>query len=118
MARPPPSAPSARTIRSSASAPTTARMADQPSPGPRQTQPPARVSLARLPTPLERSPRLGPRLGVSLWWKRDDLTGVELSGNKVRKLEFLLADAEARGADTLITCGGIQSNHCRATALA
>ncbi|CAI7773198.1 unnamed protein product, partial [Closterium sp. NIES-53] len=49
---------------------------------------------------------------------RDDLSGMELSGNKVRKLEFLLADALAKGADTLITIGGIQSNHCRATAVA
>ena len=79
---------------------------------------PPRVMLARLPTPLEPSRVVGARLGVPLWWKRDDLTGAELSGNKVRKLEFLLADAEAAGADTVITCGGEQSNHCRATALA
>jgi D-cysteine desulfhydrase len=79
---------------------------------------PPRVMLARLPTPLEASRVLGARLGIELWWKRDDLTGAELSGNKVRKLEFLLADAEAAGADTVITCGGEQSNHCRATALA
>ncbi|RMH41150.1 MAG: D-cysteine desulfhydrase family protein [Deltaproteobacteria bacterium] len=79
---------------------------------------PPRVRLANLPTPLERLDRLGDRLGVELYVKRDDLTGAELSGNKVRKLEFLLADAEAAGADTLITCGGEQSNHCRATALA
>jgi len=79
---------------------------------------PPRVSLARLPTPLERSRRIGPALGVNLYWKRDDLTGIELSGNKIRKLEFLFADAEAAGADTVITCGGEQSNHCRATALA
>jgi D-cysteine desulfhydrase len=78
---------------------------------------PPRVMLARLPTPLEPSRVLGARLGVPLWWKRDDLTGAELSGNKVRKLEFLLADAEAAGADVVITCGGEQSNHCRATAL-
>jgi D-cysteine desulfhydrase len=50
--------------------------------------------------------------------KRDDLTGSVLSGNKIRKLEFILADARAKGADTVITCGGLQSNHCRATALA
>jgi D-cysteine desulfhydrase len=79
---------------------------------------PPRVSLARLPTPLERSRRIGAALNVNLYWKRDDLTGIELSGNKIRKLEFLFADAEARGADTVITCGGEQSNHCRATALA
>ena len=57
-------------------------------------------------------------LGVDLWVKRDDLTGTELTGNKVRKLEFLLADAIGHGADTVITCGGEQSNHCRTTALA
>jgi D-cysteine desulfhydrase len=79
---------------------------------------PPRVPLARVPTPLEPSRRLGAELGVSLFWKRDDLTGVALSGNKIRKLEFLFADAEAGGADTVITCGGEQSNHCRATALA
>ncbi len=79
---------------------------------------PPRVPLARLPTPLEPSPRLGARLGVELLYKRDDLTGLELSGNKARKLEFLVADAEARGADVLVTCGGVQSNHCRATAFA
>ncbi|ACY17751.1 D-cysteine desulfhydrase family protein [Haliangium ochraceum] len=79
---------------------------------------PARRSLARLPTPLEPLPATGAMLGVDLWIKRDDLTGVEMTGNKVRKLEFLLADALAKGADTLITCGGEQSNHCRATAFA
>ncbi len=79
---------------------------------------PPRVPLARLPTPLEPSPRLGAALGLELLYKRDDLTGLELSGNKARKLEFLVADAEAAGADTLVTCGGVQSNHCRATAFA
>ncbi|KAL2896894.1 putative D-cysteine desulfhydrase 1 mitochondrial, partial [Bienertia sinuspersici] len=49
---------------------------------------------------------------------RDDLSGMQLSGNKVRKLEFLMADAVAQGADCIITIGGIQSNHCRATAVA
>jgi D-cysteine desulfhydrase len=79
---------------------------------------PPRVPLARLPTPLEPSPRLGASLGIELLYKRDDLTGLELSGNKARKLEFLVADAEAQGADVLVTCGGVQSNHCRATAFA
>jgi D-cysteine desulfhydrase len=79
---------------------------------------PERIALAQLPTPLQRLDRLGAALGVELWVKRDDLTGVELSGNKVRKLEFLLAEALAQGADTVVTCGGAQSNHCRATALA
>lgn len=53
-----------------------------------------------------------------IWIKRDDLTGFELGGNKVRKLEFLLADAVHQKADVIITCGGVQSNHCRATAFA
>ncbi|HET8538311.1 MAG TPA: D-cysteine desulfhydrase family protein [Anaeromyxobacter sp.] len=79
---------------------------------------PPRVPLARLPTPLEPSPRLGAELGVELLYKRDDLTGLELSGNKARKLELLVADAERQGADTLVTCGGVQSNHCRTTAFA
>ncbi len=79
---------------------------------------PDRVRLARTPTPLEKLSRMSESLGMELWVKRDDLTGAELSGNKVRKLEFLLADALAQGADTVITCGGEQSNHCRATALA
>ena len=81
-----------------------------------------RVHLAQLPTPLQAAPRLLPALlgteGPALYIKRDDLTGVELTGNKVRKLELLLADAQRQGADTVLTCGGVQSNHCRATALA
>lgn len=76
------------------------------------------VPLARLPTPLERLDRASAAFGVELWCKRDDLTGVGLTGNKVRKLEWLLGDAVARGADTVITTGGIQSNHARATAVA
>lgn len=74
------------------------------------------LDLARLPTPLERLPRTSERLGVDVWVKRDDLTGLALSGNKVRKLAWLLADARARGATVVITTGGLQSNHCRATA--
>lgn len=81
-------------------------------------QPPVRVPLARLPTPLERLDRLGRELGLDLWVKRDDLTGTPLSGNKVRKLEFLAAMALQRQADTLITCGAVGSNHARATAVA
>ncbi|KAJ7384339.1 hypothetical protein OS493_022452 [Desmophyllum pertusum] len=54
----------------------------------------------------------------SLFIKRDDLTGSTLSGNKIRKLEFLLADALDKKCDTILTCGGIQSNHCRSTAVA
>jgi len=80
---------------------------------------PPRRPLALLPTPLERADRLSAAWGgPHIWIKRDDLTGFELSGNKVRKLEFHFAAAEAAGADTVITCGAIQSNHSRATALA
>jgi D-cysteine desulfhydrase len=79
---------------------------------------PDRIDLARTPTPLEYLERTSAELGVELYLKRDDLTGAELSGNKVRKLEYLLHDAVAEGADSIVTCGGEQSNHCRATALA
>lgn len=81
---------------------------------------PARIDLARTPTPLERLERFEKAHGLEgeLWVKRDDLTGVGLSGNKVRKLEFLLAAARAKGATAVVTCGGVQSNHARATALA
>lgn len=79
---------------------------------------PDSVALALRPTPLQRL-RYAPEgsTDVRLWCKRDDLTGSVLSGNKVRKLEYILADALQQGADTLVTCGGLQSNHCRATAL-
>ncbi|KAG6495157.1 hypothetical protein ZIOFF_042948 [Zingiber officinale] len=75
-------------------------------------------SLGHLPTPIHRwnLPHLSD--GVEVWIKRDDLSGMQLSGNKVRKLEFLMADAIENGADCVITVGGIQSNHCRATAVA
>ena len=74
--------------------------------------------LAQLPTPLERMDRLSAHWGgPTIWMKRDDLTGFGLSGNKVRKLEFHLAAALEAGADTVVTCGAAQSNHCRATAL-
>ncbi len=79
---------------------------------------PARIELAQTPTPLIYCERMSEFLGVELWVKRDDMTGIEFSGNKIRKLEFLLADAIAGGADVVITGGGEQSNHCRATALA
>ncbi len=79
---------------------------------------PPRLSLARLPTPLQPLDRLSERLGgPRIWVKRDDLTDCAISGNKIRKLEFTLARALDQGCDTLITCGGVQSNHCRATAL-
>ncbi len=73
-----------------------------------------RVDLAYAPTPLLRLERLSEELGVELWLKRDDLTGLLESGNKIRKLEFLVGEALAQGADTLITCGTLQSNCCRA----
>lgn len=76
-----------------------------------------RVRLASLPTPLEPLTRLSRALGgPELWIKRDDLTGLATGGNKARKLEFLVADAIEKGADTLITTGGPQSNHARQTA--
>jgi D-cysteine desulfhydrase len=80
---------------------------------------PPSIMLANLPTPIERMrpPIEYPAL-PNIYIKRDDLTGVALSGNKVRKLEFSMAEAAARDARTIITCGGIQSNHARATAVA
>ncbi|MGI6226799.1 MAG: D-cysteine desulfhydrase [Peptococcales bacterium] len=67
-------------------------------------------------TPLEKLSRLSEYLGgPNIYMKRDDLLGLTLGGNKTRKLEFLVADALAKGADTLITCGAVQSNHCRLT---
>lgn len=78
-----------------------------------------RLRLATLPTPVQPMPRLGARLGgAQLWVKRDDLTGLGLGGNKVRKLELLTAEARAHGAETLVTMGAVQSNHCRQTAAA
>lgn len=77
---------------------------------------PSRGSWARLPTPVQKLPKLSEELGKDIWVKRDDQTGFELSGNKIRKLEFFARDALSQGATCLITCGGIQSNHCRATA--
>ena len=98
----------------------------------------ARYPLAFLPTPLQPLPRLSKQLSdegskvaragtdrgtdgsgiVNLWIKRDDQTGLAGGGNKTRKLEFLIADALAQGADTILTAGAVQSNHCRQTAAA
>ncbi|MBI2467267.1 MAG: D-cysteine desulfhydrase family protein [Candidatus Rokubacteria bacterium] len=78
---------------------------------------PDRVPFIHAPTPIEPLPRLSAELGVELSVKRDDLTGFAESGNKVRKLEFLVRDALDHGADTLITVGALQSNCCRATAV-
>lgn len=83
-----------------------------------------KMNLAQFPrrrytegkTPLEKLSRLTEHLGgPNIYMKRDDLLGLTLGGNKTRKLEFLVADALAKGADTLITCGAVQSNHCRLT---
>jgi D-cysteine desulfhydrase len=78
-----------------------------------------RFPLTQLPTPLEKLERLSRELGgPELLIKRDDLTGLALGGNKTRKLEFLVGDALEQGADTLVTLGAAQSNHCRQTAAA
>ncbi len=78
-----------------------------------------RINFAHLPTPIEEMPRLSKMLGgPRLFVKRDDQTGLAFGGNKTRKLEFLIAEAKEQGADTLISAGAIQSNHCRQTAAA
>ena len=78
-----------------------------------------RIRFAHLPTAIEAMPRLSKTLGgPRLLVKRDDQTGLAFGGNKTRKLEFLVAEAQAAGADTLITAGALQSNHCRQTAAA
>ncbi|MBM3516976.1 MAG: D-cysteine desulfhydrase [Alphaproteobacteria bacterium] len=78
-----------------------------------------RAPLAHLPTPFEFMPRLTRHLGgPRLYIKRDDCTGLATGGNKTRKLEYLIGDALAKGADTLITAGAVQSNHTRQTAAA
>ncbi len=78
-----------------------------------------RLRFAHLPTAVEALPRMSAELGgVRLLVKRDDQTGLGMGGNKTRKLEFLLAEAQANGARTLITAGAAQSNHCRQTAAA
>lgn len=77
-----------------------------------------KISLANSPTPIEKIQFMETDLPVDLYFKRDDFTGSGLSGNKVRKLEYLLQRALEDGITDIITCGAIQSNHCRATALA
>ncbi|MGW2789671.1 D-cysteine desulfhydrase family protein [Streptomyces sp. NPDC001251] len=82
---------------------------------------PEKCALAVWPTPMEPAPRLAEAIGLragDLWIKRDDRTGLGGGGNKVRKLEWLVADALRHGADTLVTSGGPQSNHARLTAAA
>lgn len=77
----------------------------------------ARLDFAHVPTPLWHHTELDRIVGCEVWVKRDDMTSGAAAGNKIRKLEYLLADARGRRADVVITCGGIQSNHARATAL-
>ena len=79
---------------------------------------PKKLSMSRLPTPIEKMEHASLEWGVDLRVKRDDLTGTDLSGNKIRKLDFLLADALHQGCDTVITCGAVTSNHARATVIA
>lgn len=80
---------------------------------------PESIALGRRPTPVEHLSRLSRILeGPEIYVKRDDLTGVGVTGNKVRKLEFLLAEARSLNCDCVITCGGAQSNHARTTAVA
>ena len=75
-----------------------------------------RIPLAILPTPMHRLENISRILGTNVWIKRDDLIGIGLGGNKVRKLEFLLADAKKKGAEIVFTTGGGQSNHAMLTA--
>jgi D-cysteine desulfhydrase len=74
---------------------------------------PPKVSLIVAPTPLHRLDRVSEDLGIDLWIKRDDLTGFAMGGNKGRKLEYMIADALAQGAEAVVTCGAMQSNFIR-----
>jgi D-cysteine desulfhydrase len=78
----------------------------------------ARIPLAHLPTPLSHHQAIDRLVGTEVWIKRDDMTSGAAAGNKIRKLEYLLGEAVDRRTTTVLTCGGIQSNHARATALA
>ena len=75
-----------------------------------------RIPLGILPTPIYKLENLSRQFGKNIYIKRDDMTGIALGGNKVRKLEFLLADAVQKGADVVLTAGGPQSNHAMLTA--
>ncbi len=79
---------------------------------------PKKLNLANLPTPIQQVRGLSEKLGREVYIKRDDLTGCATSGNKIRKLEYVLAEAKEQGAQVVITIGGIQSNHCRTTVVA
>lgn len=78
---------------------------------------PPKLPLANLPTPLMHFPELDKLVGAEVWVKRDDMSGGAETGNKIRKLEYLLAAARQQGATAVLTCGGAQSNHARATAV-
>ena len=75
-----------------------------------------KASLGLFPTPMYRLPNMSRALGTNVWIKRDDLCGVALGGNKVRKLEYLLAEAQTQGAELVMTTGQAQSNHAMLTA--
>ena len=75
-----------------------------------------RIPLAVLPNPIQKLENISRLLNTNVYIKRDDLTGIGLGGNKVRKLEFLLADAKRKGAEVVFTTGGAQSNHAMLTA--
>lgn len=77
---------------------------------------PPNIGWSKKNTALEKLPLLSKELGIDLWIKRDDQTGLEWGGNKIRKLEYIVPEAMNKGVTCLITCGGVQSNHCRATA--
>lgn len=77
-----------------------------------------KLNLANFPTKIEKLEKISKESGINIYIKRDDQTGSEISGNKIRKLEYSIYEAIENGCDTLITCGGIQSNHARATAAA
>ncbi len=78
---------------------------------------PTKLTLAHLPTPLFHHAELDRLIGTEVWVKRDDMSAGPEAGNKIRKLEYLLAAAQTQHARVVITCGGVQSNHARATAL-
>lgn len=75
-----------------------------------------RIPLAVLSTPIQKLENISRLLNTNVYIKRDDLTGIGLGGNKIRKLEFLLADAKRKGAEVVFTTGGAQSNHAMLTA--
>lgn len=77
-----------------------------------------RLDFSSLPTPLRKLERISEKFGIEVYCKRDDLTGLAFGGNKVRKLEFLMAEARAAGADAVIAVGAVQSNFCRVASAA